>query len=71
MEVFHGGVHNRGHGQAQGAAGDQGAWAGKGPNKHVGDEKCEQEEELRGFTKRQVYNKRDTMRAAGLVQVKV
>ncbi len=31
---------------------------------------CEQEE-LRGFTKRQVYKKRDHMNSAGLVAVKV
>ncbi len=32
----------------------KGAWQGKGPNKHIGAEMCEQEE-LRGFTKQQVY----------------
>jgi hypothetical protein len=48
----------------------KGAWEGRGPNKHIGQEACEQEE-LRGFTKQQVYNKRANMAVAGLVTVKV
>ncbi len=36
----------------------KGAWQGKRPNnKHIGQQACEQEE-LRGFTKKQVYTKR-------------
>jgi hypothetical protein len=49
----------------------KGAWQGNQPNnKHIGQEACEQEE-LRGFTKRQVYKKRDKMSKAGLITVKV
>ncbi len=44
---------------------------GKGPkNKHIGQEACEQEE-LRRFTKKQVYDKRNNMAQAGLVKLKV
>ncbi len=38
-------------------------------NRHIGEEMCEQEE-LRGFTKKQVYKKRDHTNSAGLVTVK-
>jgi hypothetical protein len=49
----------------------KGAWAGNRPDiKHIGQEACEQKE-LRGFTKKQVYKKRDKMNQAGLVTVKV
>jgi hypothetical protein len=41
-----------------------------GPSRHIGQEACDQEE-LRGFTKKQVYKKRDKMNQAGLVTVKV
>jgi hypothetical protein len=41
-----------------------------GPSKYIGQEACDQEE-LRGFTKRQVYDKRNSMSKAGLVTVKV
>ncbi len=37
-----------------------------GPSKHIGQQACEQEE-LRGFTKKQVYDKRNSMSRAGLV----
>ncbi len=49
----------------------KGPWAGNKPdNKHIGQEACEQEE-LRGFTKRQVHTKRYSMNEAGLVKIKV
>jgi hypothetical protein len=49
----------------------KGSWAGNtDANRHIGQQACEQEE-LRGFTKRQVYTKRDKMNQAGLVTVKV
>ncbi len=37
-------------------------------NRHIGDELCDQEE-LRGFTKRQVYDKRSTLSKAGRVKL--
>ncbi len=47
----------------------KGSWAGNKPNnKHIGLQACEQEE-LRGFTKRQVHTKRNKMTQAGLIKV--
>jgi hypothetical protein len=44
------------------------AWRGRGPNKHIGQEACEQEE-LRGFTEKQVYDKRSNMNTAACTSV--
>jgi hypothetical protein len=46
----------------------KGAWAGKGPNKHVGQQACEQLQGT-GFTKKQVYDRRDKL-SRQLVKVK-
>jgi hypothetical protein len=44
------------------------SWGGTGANEAIGDEMCEQEE-LRGFTKRQVYQKRYYLGRTGRVKV--
>ncbi len=64
------GAHPPRYARAQQQRAIKGSWEGRGPNKHIGQEACEQEE-LRGFTKQQVYNKRGNMAAAGLVTVQV